>query len=341
MTCKDNGRILPPLPPASKDDECQIVQDLLPLYVDGIASPASNALVEAHTAGCSGCKALLDSLREELPAPSAPLQQDLEMESALKNVNRSFHRKNTIITIIGVIAIIAMCAAGFIFMDSTHLPARDVTVKTIEETSESLTLSFGSPVARVDSVNVAEGAQGYYDVIVSSYPSSHGKNGSKTAVFDKPVNQIEIDDDIIYQDGVHIYERCRSLYPYANGFAGSTAQMSLAFPNIYPYTFTIEADTYDDQNCIWTYIAVEGNADPANLVITKEYLDAYRKAALLALALTPNLEEIRLRYPDGSDKPVAARHELHTLLAEKGLTPVIENYADLQRIIDAIYGPAG
>lgn len=42
--------------------QCEIIQDLLPLYVDGACSKASVAVVNEHLEGCSKCKALYEKL---------------------------------------------------------------------------------------------------------------------------------------------------------------------------------------------------------------------------------------------------------------------------------------
>ena len=43
---------------------CAVVQDLLPLYVDGVCSDESKHLVEAHLAECADCRALCTALKE-------------------------------------------------------------------------------------------------------------------------------------------------------------------------------------------------------------------------------------------------------------------------------------
>lgn len=43
---------------------CAVVQDLLPLYVDGVCSDESKRLVEAHLAECADCRALCTALKE-------------------------------------------------------------------------------------------------------------------------------------------------------------------------------------------------------------------------------------------------------------------------------------
>ncbi|WP_329886770.1 zf-HC2 domain-containing protein [Pseudoramibacter faecis] len=46
-------------------DTCAVVRDLLPLYVDGVCSEASAALVEAHLADCPACSRLATDLKKE------------------------------------------------------------------------------------------------------------------------------------------------------------------------------------------------------------------------------------------------------------------------------------
>ncbi len=62
-------------------DNCGVVRDILPLYVDGVCSDASRALVDEHIASCPECAKMLaqlrdsaceDSLRRETAAVLAP-----------------------------------------------------------------------------------------------------------------------------------------------------------------------------------------------------------------------------------------------------------------------------
>ncbi len=49
---------------------CEVIRDLLPLYDDDAASPASCRLVEEHLAGCPGCRQELEQLRRPLAIPA-------------------------------------------------------------------------------------------------------------------------------------------------------------------------------------------------------------------------------------------------------------------------------
>ena len=37
------------------DISCDVIQDILPLYAEDLASPATRELVESHLSGCEGC----------------------------------------------------------------------------------------------------------------------------------------------------------------------------------------------------------------------------------------------------------------------------------------------
>lgn len=57
--------------------ECNVVKDLIPLYIDNCCSGESAAIVKEHLAVCSQCKELYESMKapsEIAPAVSAPVR---------------------------------------------------------------------------------------------------------------------------------------------------------------------------------------------------------------------------------------------------------------------------
>ena len=47
--------------------KCEVIRDLLPLYVDGVASEESIALIEEHLRECADCREFLNLLQEDIP----------------------------------------------------------------------------------------------------------------------------------------------------------------------------------------------------------------------------------------------------------------------------------
>lgn len=45
---------------------CNVIQDLLPLYADECCSEESARLIEEHIAGCESCKAVLDAMQQSV-----------------------------------------------------------------------------------------------------------------------------------------------------------------------------------------------------------------------------------------------------------------------------------
>lgn len=48
---------------------CGVVRDLLPLYVDGVASEETKAAIEAHLADCKACEAIFADLHDRKVSP--------------------------------------------------------------------------------------------------------------------------------------------------------------------------------------------------------------------------------------------------------------------------------
>ena len=69
--------------------QCEIVQDLLPLYVDEICSPSSRAMVSEHVSSCADCAAVLRRLK------NSEIEDELVSETTgvLEKQSRLFKRK--------------------------------------------------------------------------------------------------------------------------------------------------------------------------------------------------------------------------------------------------------
>lgn len=68
---------------------CDVIQDLLPLYEEGLCSEASRKLVEAHLAGCDRCRNQL-AAAEKIEQPPLPelSDQDTAVRSSFRKVRR-------------------------------------------------------------------------------------------------------------------------------------------------------------------------------------------------------------------------------------------------------------
>ena len=67
-----------------KEINCKIIQDLLPLYIDGVCSEDSKLLIEKHLSHCEDCRKYLEELKTE------PMSEE-EKENLFTVIGDSYH----------------------------------------------------------------------------------------------------------------------------------------------------------------------------------------------------------------------------------------------------------
>ena len=87
---------------------CAVCRDLMPLVQDGVASPDSEALVQAHMAVCPACRALWqgtdDPAMPELPAP--------DDGKILQKLRRRYSTHLLLLAFVGIAAGVALGYTG-------------------------------------------------------------------------------------------------------------------------------------------------------------------------------------------------------------------------------------
>ncbi len=67
--------------------ECEITRDLIPLYIDHIASDASRDYVEEHVAHCPECQKILNDMQSHITLPLT-IASGLKKQSTLPSLKR-------------------------------------------------------------------------------------------------------------------------------------------------------------------------------------------------------------------------------------------------------------
>ena len=73
--------------------ECDVIRDLIPLYIDDVASTASRRMVEEHLAECADCRALLGRMKSE----EVETAINFEKEDVIAGQRRFFKRRSAVI----------------------------------------------------------------------------------------------------------------------------------------------------------------------------------------------------------------------------------------------------
>jgi len=126
---------------------CDLMRDLLPLYLDGVCSEESRKAVEAHLSECPGCKEFYAAMGEadgmEAPPPE-PRSADQERKKAasLRAVKKKLAQKQLLAALAAVAAVAAVVCAVIGVLKNT--------VEVVEyEDNISVSMVDGDLVGRV------------------------------------------------------------------------------------------------------------------------------------------------------------------------------------------------
>ncbi len=106
---------------------CDVIQDLLPLYVDDILSRDSRHLVENHLEACDSCQNVLEELQTEQQDHADPKhksQIEQEAKAAFQGVRRSILVKRILAVCLAVVCVLAAVRVGYYFYaeKQTYIP---------------------------------------------------------------------------------------------------------------------------------------------------------------------------------------------------------------------------
>ncbi|MBU3105608.1 zf-HC2 domain-containing protein [Clostridium gasigenes] len=73
--------------------KCEVVQDLITLYVDNLASKESNNIIENHIVNCSDCKIFLEMLKRDEIITNVVDKNNKAVDSVEKKLIISIRRR--------------------------------------------------------------------------------------------------------------------------------------------------------------------------------------------------------------------------------------------------------
>lgn len=121
---------------------CAVVRDLLPIYVEGLTEPETNAAVEAHLKTCPACTARLAAMRAPEPSPEAETAKEVDY---LKKVKRRSWKRVVLAVLITVLVLMGALAAKLFLLGSAAGP--ESMVFYVEQSDETLSLRISSAVS--------------------------------------------------------------------------------------------------------------------------------------------------------------------------------------------------
>lgn len=141
--------------------ECEIVQDLLFCYHDGVASNGSKELVEKHLQTCDECRQVLEDMKKDKE------RQDYQEEiDYLEKINKKMKRK-TITAIISLMILLVFVLGNIYILFSFYQEGYYITIilkdeissEQLEDIKQLLVAKYGE-----DKINYSSKEQALNDV---------------------------------------------------------------------------------------------------------------------------------------------------------------------------------
>lgn len=102
---------------------CKVIEDMLPMYYDGVCSDESTVLIEEHLKECPQCSRILADLQSGIEIPENPaddLKPLAEIQAEWKKEKRRSAKKGACITLAIIVAILVVWISVWYFGYAIH-----------------------------------------------------------------------------------------------------------------------------------------------------------------------------------------------------------------------------
>ena len=197
-------------------NECNIIKDILPLYVEDMVSADTSAFVEEHLEKCPECRADWENLKKTGQIEDIPLaKQDNDM-LPLRTIKKKWQRKKVFLVCTTVLITILISAIGLYFCE----PVQELLLtKGPNEIEADTVVIFHSSDGGVSSQEATITDKD----TVSELLSMH--NSLKVMYMSRPLAEERMrlvfykEDHIVSEWGISFYEEDGVLITWSNAFA--------------------------------------------------------------------------------------------------------------------------
>ena len=215
------------------DLTCEVVQDLLPSYVDGLTSDVSNQAVEQHMKTCESCRKLYSEMREPMNGQDVSEINDGQKADSKKSSEIDYLkkiRKKNRMRILAVVLIVVIAVGVGLWskvyvvgqeVEQAEFVQANVAVEDHKVSVQGLLLDTTKGVSDV--------AFQEKDGIVTVSLRETRKSSFHTNEFQadyqssEDVKQVVLENRILWDDGVSIDGTVSDLYQSRNPYVGDTS----------------------------------------------------------------------------------------------------------------------
>lgn len=276
---------------------CEIIQDLLPSYIDGLTSPVTNGAIEEHVAGCSRCRQVLETMRQ--PDGSSENTDDLpeKREIDFLKKTRKRTRKAVVGSLMAAVLIIVIAFAGKAYFIGSSVGTEGAVCSfKVDGNKLSLTAEASGDNKAISAVHYTE-KDGIVTISLRAVTKSfiHDEEAQSEYAASEKIVQVRIGSQIVWDHGMNISSLTNAVYQTRHDYVGSMPENAETAGTMnmvwrlggYHHELQTEQEPYG-----WTMILDE----PVSEQLCDQKEQDMRKFAYVLLGVTGNLGEVSYRY---------------------------------------------
>lgn len=321
---------------------CDMIQDLLPLYVDGLTRRTTSEEIEGHLETCARCRESHERMKASMETGAEERRQETGREI---DYLRALRRKNIRNIILGAAAVfLVMAAAAGVKLFLTGSPTDAYMLTYLDSDGEQIHaggifLGSGTVYAGHRLVKQQDGTQKL--VVYACLVSAWNRQGVFNLQLDMASveRQVEIGGAVVMKDGTVVSRLANQLYDARNPYVGdASADGKLA--GTLEITRRVGAFTNELSTDCPPYGWTLNFQDSVANSLTMEA--AMKDCACVLLALTDNLGQVTWTY---TVETVQGAVERRTTLTEAQATEYLkrdvksfgENPEKVQELLDLLF----
>ena len=200
---------------------CEVVRDLLPLYVEGLTSEETNRFIEEHISQCEECAGVLKSMTDDT-LEKEHVSSDIEVDYLKKNRKRN--RRVVIGSILAALLVVASVLALRTFIAGTKLHGNWVVCSKVDVTDDQVVIN-GTVIDSIHGVSKVsfheENGEVHAETFAVIASPLHSGDFVETYKTKETVKKVYLDGNLIWADGTQIRPMASALYLSQHPYCGS------------------------------------------------------------------------------------------------------------------------
>ncbi len=274
---------------------CELVQDLLPSYIDGLTSDITNGAVREHISHCDRCKATLENMSQ--PCNEEKISNEKKEIDFLKKA-RKRNIRVIISSFISVVLVIAIVFSSLPYLIKFNLDDSMVLCNlNVEGDTFNISATADHKYAKITDVNYTLGDSGILDISFKGREKTSLDNRTlfTWSLTSDKVKSVVHQGKILWEDGEYISPLTSAVFKYRTPYIGDMSHNSVIASQLgigeNIGTFTNKLTTVKEPygwELIFSYPLV-----PQQRAEKESLMESY---AYVLLGVIGNLSEVKFTY---------------------------------------------